>query len=222
MTQHRRIDQESPKRVDQPHVPRREATHRLNVDPPIESVVRGTLQQREDGKRVDRGVLDLRDSLPRGYEEDPERPFGGPGRNQGRRAIGGRELVKEAGRRCLGRLAVPAEDSSKPAPKPEEEVHRRVRGPEILRGEESPKLEDGTTGTASGKIDRPDIVQGDIREQRMRPQFDSLVLLRRHAHGARLVRDPDDAQPGLRPRGRVIALEWTARAGTRSAGPIAP
>src|SRR5262249_57589460 len=48
VTQHSRIDDDSPEGIDQAHVPRGKATHRPDVDAPVEAVAQRTPQQRQD------------------------------------------------------------------------------------------------------------------------------------------------------------------------------
>src|SRR5262245_38630135 len=146
-------------------------------------MARGALHQGEDRERVHRGVLDLRDRFPRGTEENPESSLGGAGGDEGGRQVGGRESVKEA---LLGRSrrpAVPAEDPPEPRAKREEQVHGGVRSPEVLPGEERSKVPDRQAASAPRKVDRPDIVQGNVCEQRMRPEVDLVVFHRSYAHG---------------------------------------
>jgi hypothetical protein len=182
MTQYRRIDDDAPKRIDEPHVPPGDASHWLNVDGPIQPIGRGALQEGKDRERVDGGVLDLCDALPRGHEEHAERPLAGAGNYQRGLAIGGREPVKEARLGGSGRLTVPAEESAEPRAKSEEKTYGGIGGTEALCREEGPELEDTPTGLASGEIDHPHIVQGDAREQGMGSEADLLVLLRSYTH----------------------------------------
>lgn len=78
--------------------------------------------------------------------------------------------------------AVPAEDSAEPSPEPEEEPHGAICGHEVLHRQKGPKVDDGTARSAPGKLDRPDVAPGDVREQRMRSEVDSLVFFSSRAH----------------------------------------
>jgi len=145
------------------------------------------VQQGEDRKAVDGGVLDLRDRLSWGHEEDSERPFEGAGSYEGSLAISSRKPVEKALLGGFRRLAIPAEGSAKLRPESEKEPDSGINGGEPLRRQKGPKVDNGTARAAAGKVNGPDIVQGNVREQRMRSEVNALELLLGHAHGGWIV-----------------------------------
>jgi hypothetical protein len=136
---------------------------------------------------VDGGVLDLRDRLSWGHEEDSERPLDGAGSYQGSVPISSREPVQKALLGGFRRLAIPAEGSAKLRSESEKEPDSGINGGEPLRRQKDPKVDNGTARAAARKVNSPDIVQGNIREQRMRSEINALELLLRHAHGGWIV-----------------------------------
>ena len=174
------IDDDSPERIDETHVPSSKATYGPNVDAPVETIVGGALQQGEDRERVDGRVLDLRDRLPRRHEEYSERSLEGSRCYQRSLPIGGREAVKKALFGGARRLAIPAEGSAEAGPEAEEKPDGRVHGCELARRQELANVDDGAAGASSAKVYRPDIVQGNIRQQRMSSEVNALELLRRN------------------------------------------
>jgi hypothetical protein len=177
-----RVHEKTPKRVDQGHVERGEAAHRLHVDGEVERVAAGSRRQREGQEGMHGRIAELAERFVTEDVEHSERTFASPWRHLGLRAVAFSKAmdVRRAGR--IMALVVPSEGAAEGPSQREQSSNRDVGRWTPIAEQDRTSLPDAPTGPSAREWNRPDIVERHVAEKRVAAQVESSKLGRIDAH----------------------------------------